>query len=74
MYVSKFIMYELVAVMNVPVWPSVNPRKAKTDKGGTWRVAFPELEVKVKRLFAGDIAKTPTPFPTVVFKVAKNEV
>ena len=59
--------------MKVPVWPFVNPRNANAVRGETLRIAVPELEVNVKKLLVGEMAKTPTPFPTVVFRVARNE-
>jgi hypothetical protein len=42
-------------------------------RGDTLRIAVPELELNVKKLLVGEMAKTPTPFPTVVFRVARNE-
>jgi hypothetical protein len=72
-YVSKFTIYELVAVINGPVWPFVNPRKESRLKGVTVKVAEPDPAVKVMRFWAALIAKTPTELPTVVLMVAKKD-
>jgi len=64
-YVSKFIIYELIAVIKVPVCPFVNPRNAKRLKGVTVNMTVPEADVNVIRFRDGTVAKTPTALPTV---------
>jgi hypothetical protein len=73
-YVSKFIMYEFVAVMKGPTWPFVNPRKDKVLKGVTFIVTEPPADVKVTAFVACETANTPTLLPIVVFITARKFV
>jgi hypothetical protein len=73
-YVSKFTIYELTAVINGPDCPFVNPRKESRLKGVTVRVTEPVPAVKVMRFWAGFSAKTPKELPIVVLIVARNDV
>jgi len=68
------MIYELTAVIKVPVWPFVNPRKDRRLRGVTVKVAEPVVGVKVKRFWAGEMANCPTEFPMAVLSTATKLV